>query len=102
MQLQTYELLGNSGSGILPSKILIFQKDLLQDLEKTLFEQASDFYKKGCDILSFFVPTVLAAGAIFHARKPNVVARLGKRKINGLKIFLKCHFEASEDIMTKS
>ena len=63
---------------------------LLQDREKILFEKASDFfYKKRRDILSFFVPTVLAAGAIFHARKPNVVARLGAREINGFKIFLK-------------
>ena len=74
---------------MLPSKVLIFQKHLVQDREKILFEKASYFFKKRCDILSFFVPTVLAAGAIFHTRKPNVVARLGTRKINGLKIFLK-------------
>ena len=77
---------------MLPSKVLIIQKHLHQDREKTLFEKASDFYKKGRDILSFFVPTVLAVGAIFHARKPNVVARLGAREINGFKIFLKWHF----------
>ena len=74
---------------MLPSKVMICQKHLVQDREKILFEKATDFYKKGRDILSFFVPTVLAAGAIFHARKPNVVARLGAREINGFKIFLK-------------
>ena len=90
--MQTYETFGNSRRGILPNKVLIFQKplSLLQDREKILFEKASDFfYKKRRDILSFFVPTVLAAGDIFHARKPNVVARLGAREINGLKIILK-------------
>ena len=87
--MQTYEVFGNSRSGKLPSKVLIFQKHFLKDREKILFEKASDFYKKKCDSLSFFVPTVLAAGDIFHARKPNVVARLGAREINGLKIILK-------------
>ena len=57
---------------MLLSKVLIFQKHLVQDREKTLFEKASDFYKKGRDILFFFVPTVWAAGAIFHTRKPQM------------------------------
>ena len=74
---------------MLPSKGMIFRKIYSKIARKHYLKRHPIFYKKGRDILSFFVPTVLAAGAIFHARKPNVVARLGAREINGFKIFLK-------------
>ena len=72
---------------MLPSKVLIFQKHLVQDREKTLFEKASDFYKKGRDILFFlFLLCGLRVLFFLHANQMWWLA-WAQEKSMGLKYF---------------